>query len=108
MNMIHKLIEEDIRRHLHLKEMYEEQDEILELAIKAVKLRDKLEWSQTKLANVLGTTQSIISSIEQGDYPKDNSVINEIYHFYQNGQPYDEKKLIFVTHEAIVIYNNND
>lgn len=92
MSMIHKLIEEDIKRHPHLKEIYKEQDEELEIAMKAVKLRDKLRWSQKKLANELGTTQSIIASIEQGDYLKDNSIINEIYHFHQNGHRYDEKE----------------
>lgn len=92
MSMIHKLIEEDIKRHPHLKEIYKEQDEELEIAMKVVKLRDKLRWSQKKLANELGTTQSIIASIEQGDYLKDNSIINEIYHFHQNGHRYDEKE----------------
>lgn len=90
--MIHKLIGEDIKRHPHLKEIYKEQDEELEIAMKVVKLRDKLRWSQKKLANELGTTQSIIASIEQGDYLKDNSIINEIYHFHQNGHRYDEKE----------------
>lgn len=53
-----------------------------------------------KLANELGTTQSIIASIEQGNYPKDHSIINKIHHFYQNGHRYDEKKLILVTHKV--------
>lgn len=95
MNIIHKLIEEDIKRHPHLKEIYKEQDEALEIAIKVVKLQDDLGWSQTKLANELGTTESIIASIEQGNYPKDHSIINKIHHFYQNGHRYDEKEIDF-------------
>lgn len=95
MSMIHKLIEEDIKRHPHLKEIYKEQDEELEIAMKVVKLRDKLRWSQKKLANELGTTESIIASIEQGNYPKDHSIINKIHHFYQNGHRYDEKEIDF-------------
>lgn len=95
MSMILKLIEEDIKLHPYLKDKYEEQDKALKVAMKVVKLRDKLRWSQKKLANELGTTQSIIASIEQGNYPKDHSIINKIHHFYQNGHRYDEKEIDF-------------
>lgn len=67
MSMISNLIKNDIKCNPNLRKTYQDQDEALEFAITVVKLRDELGWSQRKLAEELGKTQSTIARIENGD-----------------------------------------
>lgn len=66
-NMISKLITNDIRQHPKLKTNYEKQKRILDLAVETFTLRQTLGCSQETLAQLLGVKPAIIKQIENGD-----------------------------------------
>lgn len=67
MNLISRLIQEDIKKNPDLKDAYRKQDEALEYAITLVNLREELGWSQRDLAKALNKPQSTIARIESGE-----------------------------------------
>lgn len=66
-NMISKLITNDIRQHPKLKTNYEKQKHILDLAVETFILRQTLGCSQETFAQLLGVKSDIIKQIESGD-----------------------------------------
>lgn len=50
------------------KERFEQYKIALDIAIKMVELRKRLNLSQVQLAKLMGTSQQAISRIESGDY----------------------------------------
>ncbi|MEW6419620.1 MAG: helix-turn-helix transcriptional regulator [Nitrospirota bacterium] len=50
------------------KAHYQEERQVLKLAIKIAKLREKKGLSQEQLAKLMGTSQQAISRIESGEY----------------------------------------
>lgn len=67
MNLISRLIQEDIQKNPDLKDAYRKQDEALEYAITLVNLREELGWSQRDLAKALNKPQSTVARIENGE-----------------------------------------
>ncbi|MBB2509059.1 MULTISPECIES: helix-turn-helix domain-containing protein [Staphylococcus] len=78
MNLISRLIQEDIQKNPDLKDAYSKQDEALEYAITLVNLREELGWSQRDLARVLNKPQSTIARIESGETQPTLSTMVEI------------------------------
>jgi len=66
-NMISKLINNDIKQHPELKTEYEKQERMLDLAIETLTLRQMLGCSQETLAQLLDVKPDIIKQIENGD-----------------------------------------
>jgi len=67
MNLISKLIQEDIENNPELETLYKEQDENFEFAIRLVELRKEIGCSQKQLAQKLEVSQITIKNIENGD-----------------------------------------
>ncbi|MDU9419360.1 helix-turn-helix transcriptional regulator [Staphylococcus lloydii] len=67
MELISKLIQEDINNNSTLKKLYSEQGTKLDLAIVLVNLRKDIGWSKTQLAKKLSIPRTIIEMIENGD-----------------------------------------
>ena len=67
MELISKLIQEDINNDSTLKKLYNEQGEKLDWAIAIVNLRKNIGWSQIQLAQKLSIPRTIIEIIENGD-----------------------------------------
>jgi ribosome-binding protein aMBF1 (putative translation factor) len=60
MELISKLIQEDINNDSTLKKLYNEQGEKLDCAIVLVNLRKDIGWSQMQLAQKLSVPRTII------------------------------------------------
>ena len=67
MELISKLIPEDINNNSTLKKLYSEQGTKLDLAIVLVNLRKDIGWSKMQLAKKLSIPRTIIEMIENGD-----------------------------------------
>ncbi len=57
---------EKIRKHPDYKRMYQEESQLLDIAIAISEMRQKQKLTQQKLAKLMGTNQSVISRIERG------------------------------------------
>lgn len=78
MELISKLIQEDINNNSELETLYKEQGEKLEFAIAIVNLRKDIGWSQVELAQKLKVPQTTIENIENGDVLPTMSLLREI------------------------------
>ncbi|MCD8827793.1 MULTISPECIES: helix-turn-helix domain-containing protein [Staphylococcus] len=78
MELISKLIQEDINNNSELEMLYKEQGEKLEFAIAIVNLRKDIGWSQVELAQKLKVPQTTIENIENGDVLPTMSLLREI------------------------------
>lgn len=67
MELISKLIPEDINNNSTLKKLYSEKGTKLDLAIVLVNLRKDIGWSKMQLAKKLSIPRTIIEMIENGD-----------------------------------------
>lgn len=67
MELISKLIPEDINNNSTLKKLYSEQGTKLDSAIVLVNLRKDIGWSKMQLAKKLSIPRTIIEMIENGD-----------------------------------------
>lgn len=67
MELISKLIPEDINNNSTLKKLYSEEGTKLDLAIVLVNLRKDIGWSKMQLAKKLSIPRTIIEMIENGD-----------------------------------------
>lgn len=67
MELIQKLIPEDINNNSTLKKLYSEEGTKLDLAIVLVNLRKDIGWSKMQLAKKLSIPRTIIEMIENGD-----------------------------------------
>ncbi|PTE35765.1 transcriptional regulator [Staphylococcus gallinarum] len=78
MELISKLIQEDINNNSELEKLYKEQGEKLEFAIAIVNLRKDIGWSQVELAQKLKVPQTTIENIENGDVLPTMSLLRSI------------------------------
>lgn len=78
MELISKLIQEDINNNSELEMLYKEQGEKLEFAIAIVNLRKDIGWSQVELAQKLKVPQTTIENIENGDVLPTMSLLKSI------------------------------
>ncbi|WP_436882644.1 helix-turn-helix domain-containing protein [Staphylococcus gallinarum] len=78
MELISKLIQEDINNNSELEMLYKEQGEKLEFAIAIVNLRKDIGWSQVELAQKLKVPQTTIENIENGDVLPTMSLLRSI------------------------------
>ncbi|MEB7463559.1 helix-turn-helix transcriptional regulator [Staphylococcus succinus] len=78
MELISKLIQEDINNNSELEKLYKEQGEKLEFAIAIVNLRKDIGWSQVELAQKLKVPQTTIENIENGDVLPTMSLLKSI------------------------------
>ncbi|MFQ3708674.1 helix-turn-helix domain-containing protein [Staphylococcus equorum] len=78
MDLVSKLIQEDITSNPEAKVLYEKYDENLDFAITLVNLRGNLGWSQKDLAILLNKPQSIIARIENGEIKPSLDIMEEI------------------------------
>lgn len=78
MELISKLIQEDINNNSELETLYKEQGEKLEFAIAIVNLRKDIGWSQVELAQKLKVPQTTIENIENGDVLPTMSLLRSI------------------------------
>ncbi|PTE36956.1 helix-turn-helix domain-containing protein [Staphylococcus equorum] len=78
MNLISKLIQEDIENNPELETLYKNQDEKLEFAIRLVELRKEIGCSQKQLAQKLGVPQPTIETIENGEMRPTISLLKSI------------------------------
>ncbi|RIL41008.1 XRE family transcriptional regulator [Staphylococcus gallinarum] len=78
MELISKLIQEDINNNSELEMLYKEQREKLEFAIAIVNLRKDIGWSQVELAQKLKVPQTTIENIENGDVLPTMSLLRSI------------------------------
>ena len=78
MELISKLIQEDINNNSELEMLYKEQGEKLEFAIAIINLRKSIGWSQVELAQKLKVPQTTIENIENGDVLPTMSLLRSI------------------------------
>lgn len=78
MNLISKLIQEDIENNPELETLYKNQDEKLEFAMRLVELRKENGCSQKQLAQKLEVPQTTIENIENGDTRPTMSLLKSI------------------------------
>ncbi|MCD8787462.1 helix-turn-helix domain-containing protein [Staphylococcus gallinarum] len=78
MELISKLIQEDINNNSELEILYKEQGEKLEFAIAIINLRKSIGWSQVELAQKLKVPQTTIENIENGDVLPTMSLLRSI------------------------------
>ncbi|SGW53079.1 helix-turn-helix domain-containing protein [Chlamydia abortus] len=67
MGLISEIIKKDIEQRPELQKVYEKQDEVLEMAMRVVNLRDELNLTQRELADRLNVSLSLIQEIENGN-----------------------------------------
>ena len=91
MELISKLIQEDINNNSELETLYKEQGEKLEFAITIVNLRKDIGWSQVELAQKLKVPQTTIENIENGDVLPTMSLLRSIADVTEN-----EVRILFV------------
>lgn len=78
MNLISKLIQEDIENNPELETLYKNQDEKLEFAMRLVELRKENGCSQKQFAQKLEVPQTTIENIENGDKHPTISLLKSI------------------------------
>lgn len=78
MNLISKLIQEDIENNPELETLYKEQDENFEFAMRLVELRKEIGCLQKQLAQKLEVPQTTIENIENGDTRPTMSLLKSI------------------------------
>uniref|UniRef100_UPI0039F68F26 helix-turn-helix domain-containing protein n=1 Tax=Staphylococcus gallinarum TaxID=1293 RepID=UPI0039F68F26 len=78
MELISKLIQEDINNNSELEILYKEQGEKLEFAIAIINLRKSIGWSQVELAQKLKVPQTTIENIGNGDVLPTMSLLRSI------------------------------
>ncbi|PTK90475.1 transcriptional regulator [Staphylococcus gallinarum] len=91
MELISKLIQEDINNNSELEMLYKEQREKLEFAIAIVNLRKDIGWSQVELAQKLKVPQTTIENIENGDVLPTMSLLKSIAYVTEK-----ELRILFV------------
>jgi HTH-type transcriptional regulator/antitoxin HipB len=64
MSEIQRYIDEQLRNDPEFKQAWEESEAAFQLAQQVIRLRKENGWTQQQLAERLGTTQSVISRIE--------------------------------------------
>ena len=57
---------ENLRKDPKFQKLYQQQSQLLDIAIVISELREKHKMTQKKLAKAMGTNQSVISRIERG------------------------------------------
>jgi DNA-binding XRE family transcriptional regulator len=79
MELISKLIQEDINNDSELETLYKEQGEkFLEFSIAVVSLRKDIGWSQMQFAQKLKVPQTTIEIIENGDVLPTMSLLRSV------------------------------
>ncbi|MGN7114572.1 helix-turn-helix domain-containing protein [Staphylococcus sp. LKG3-1] len=78
MELISKLIQEDINNDSELETLYKEQGEKLEFSIAVVSLRKDIGWSQMQFAQKLKVPQTTIEIIENGDVLPTMSLLRSV------------------------------
>jgi DNA-binding XRE family transcriptional regulator len=78
MELISKLIQEDINNDSELETLYKEQGEKLEFSIAVVSLRKDIGWSQMQFAQKQKVPQTTIEIIETGDVLPTMSLLRSV------------------------------
>lgn len=68
----------EVKKSKNFQKYSKEADDRIRLAVEVYNQREKLGLSQQKLAKLAGTTQKVISNIENGDYNPGLSLLQRI------------------------------
>jgi DNA-binding XRE family transcriptional regulator len=78
MSNMDKLIEKKIAENKEFEKEYRKENELLQVAVALMKLRDAEGLTQRQLAEKVGKPQSTIARIENGNMNASFKVLNEI------------------------------
>lgn len=87
----------EARKSKEFKEYSKDADLRIKLAVEAYNAREKMGWSQQKLAKEIGSTQKVISKIENGDVNIGVELLNRL-----------AEKLNFDSRNLAMIFNVNE